>query len=270
MQLLSKILTGFILSFLCVLNLQAQDAPAYIAVTTVHFDMTYDEGTTEDWLALEKEFHEKVTMKNEHIAKHTFLYHYYTADNTEAKIVRAFNSWEDIEKFGEMNEKLIEEAWPDSTARKAFFKKRNAYYTPMHSDEILIPMEGTKPFADTPTELMVYLVQIQQFSFPEDGSMEEFRALSKEYNEAVIQKNDLLKAYFPERHRWGADNRDYVHVFVVSSLADIEKMFEKNTELINAHWPDEEKRKAFFNKAAKYTTGVHRDYIYTSTPELSK
>jgi hypothetical protein len=263
-------LAGLILSFLFLSNLQAQDDQTYITVTTVHFNMDNEDGTPEDWLALEKEFHEKVTMKNDYILKTTFLNHYFTADNTEAKLVRTFKNWADIEKFGEMNEKLAKEAWPDSLAREAFFKKRDAYYVPEHSDEILIPMDGAKPMNENPTESMIYMIQIQRFAYPEDGTMEEFKSLMKEYNDAVIQENPFIKAYFPERHRWGADSRDFVNVFVLSSFDDIEKMFDKNTELINAKWPDEEKRKAYFKKAGKYFTGHHADYIYSSVPELYK
>ena len=65
MTKLSKNLVGLILAFLLFTNLQAQDDQVYITVTTVYFDMDYQDGTPEEWLSLEKEFHEKVTMKNE-------------------------------------------------------------------------------------------------------------------------------------------------------------------------------------------------------------
>ena len=61
-----------------------------------------------------------------------------------------------------------------------------------------------------------------------------------------------------------------VEAFVVSSLADIEKAADKSGELVEAHWPDKEKRKAFFERYNKYTTGWHADYIYQNVPGLGK
>jgi beta-galactosidase beta subunit len=266
----SKTLAGMLLALLSLTNLQAQDDQIYITVTTVYFDMDNEDGSEEEWIALEKEFHEKVTMKNDLILKTVFLNHYFTADNSEAKLVRTFKNWADIEAFGEKNSELIEAAWPDSLAREAFLKKRDAYYMPKHSDEILVSMDGAKFMSETPTESMIYLIQIRRFDYPDDGSTEDFKSLMKEYNDAVIQANPFIKAYFPERHRWGADSRDFVNVFVLSSFDDIEKMFDKNTELINANWPDEEKRKAYFKKSGRYFTGHHADYIFASVPELNK
>jgi hypothetical protein len=48
---------------------------------------------------------------------------------------------------------------------------------------------------------------------------------------------------------------------------------EKNTnthDLVMAHWPDKEKRAAFFEKFGKYQSPWHGDWIYTNTPELHK
>jgi len=53
-------------------------------------------------------------------------------------------------------------------------------------------------------------------------------------------------------------------------MADVEKSFDRTTELIKANWPDEATRKAFFEKMNKYFTGVHGDYVYKNIPELMK
>ncbi len=57
-----------------------------------------------------------------------FLMHYFTADNTELKIVNAYSSWENIEKAEERSNELAKEAWPDKDQRTAFFKSQSAYY----------------------------------------------------------------------------------------------------------------------------------------------
>jgi hypothetical protein len=267
---LSKRLVGSLIAILLTINLQAQDDQIYITVATVHFNMDNEDGSVEDWLALEKEYHEKVTMKNDLILNASFLTHYFTEDNSEAKVVRTFKNWADIDAAGDMDNKLAKEAWPDSIARQEFFKKMDAYYQPKHSDEIYHSLAGAKFMAERPTESMVYYVRVTQYVQPEDGTVAEITSLMKEFNTAVIQANPFVKAYYPHRHGWGADSRDIVEAFVFSSLGDIEKSFEKNTELINAKWPDEKKRDAFFDKMDKYFTPYHADYIYRSVPELYK
>ncbi len=267
---LSKALVGLFFAVLLTFNLQAQDDQVYVTVATVHFNMDNENGSVEEWLALEKEYHEKVTMKNDLILNTSFLTHFFSEDNSEAKVVRTFRNWADIDAAGDMDNKLSEEAWPDSIARRAFFSKMDAYYQPKHSDEIYHTLAGAKNMAEASTESMVYYVRVTQYVQPEDGTVAEVSSLMKEFNTAVIQANPFVKAYYPYRHGWGADSRDVVEVFVFSSLGDIEQSFEKNTELINAKWPDEKKRDAFFDKMDKYFTPYHADYIYRSVPELSK
>jgi hypothetical protein len=82
-------------------------------------------------------------------------------------------------------------------------------------------------------------------------------------------KNKYIKGFFVHAHRWGADARDRTEVGVYNNLADIEKAFDENERLVKAHWPDEEKRKAFFKDFNKMFSG-HGDYIYTNVPKLSK
>ena len=102
-----------------------------------------EDGSFDEWLSLEKEFHEKVTMKNDLILGASFLNHYFTADNSEAKVVRTYKSWADIEAAAEISNKLIKEGWPDSLARIDFFKKLDAYYQAKHSDEIYVFTRGS-------------------------------------------------------------------------------------------------------------------------------
>ena len=72
------------------------------------------------------------------------------------------------------------------------------------------------------------------------------------------------------RHAWGADKRDFIEVFVVNSMADLEASNYARGDLVKSHWTDEAARKAFFKKSGKYFTGFHADYIYETIPELSK
>ncbi len=90
------------------------------------------------------------------------------------------------------------------------------------------------------------------------------------YLNAVTYKNDYIKAYYPNVHAWGANNTEFTEVFVVDSLGDIEKAFDKDDELVKATWNDDAKIKDFDSKYNRYFTGIHGDYIYHSIPELSK
>lgn len=244
--------------------------PKFITATTFHWNVDLEDATPEKWKAVEKEFFDNVTAKNEFILGTDVLVHYFTSDNTEVIFVNAFASWGDIEAAQKRSGELIEEAWPDEEKRKEYFKKRNSYYVDLHSDEIYAAGSNAKIMAEKSTEPLVMYVQISKFASPEGGTQKEYEALSKEYNEAIIQKNDLIKAYYPNFHSWGADRRDFLEAYVFTSLADIENSFDKSEELMKANWPDEAKRKEFFKKLNKYYTGLHSDYIYHNVPELVK
>ena len=248
----------------------AQERPTFLTVTTVHWNMEYENFSMDEWKAVEKEYFDKVTSKNEFIVSSLVLMHYFTADNSEIKFVTGYSSWENIEKAQERSNELANQAWPDEKARDAFFKKQSAYYSDMHSDEIYSTLDGAKVLTEKPTEPMVYYVRVSHRAFPEDGTPEEIQALRKEYKENVIDRNSYLKAYYPSRHAWGSDGRDFIEAFVVSSLGDLELSMKENQKLIKDHWPDEAKADAFFDKLGKYDTGWHGDFIYRHVPELSK
>jgi hypothetical protein len=248
----------------------AQERPAFLTVTTIHWNMDLENFSMDEWKAVEKEYFDKVTMKNELIMYSSVLMHYFTADNSELLIVNGYSSWENIEKAQARTAELEKLAWPDEAAREAFLKKQSAYYSHMHSDEIYSTLDGAKLMAEKPTKQMIYYVRVSHLAFPEDGTTEEAQALRKEYVDNVINKNNLIKGYYPSRHAWGSDGRDFVEAFVFESLADLEKSMEENQKLVKSHWPDEAKQDAFFDKMDKYFTGWHGDYIYRHVPELSK
>jgi len=245
--------------------------PPVIVVTKAHADFDYEEGSYEDWLEMEKEYFEKVTSKNEYLLNTNVLLHVFTEDNSEVLFVRVFKNWIEIEKASIRDSELAKEAWPDKEERSAFFDKQAKYYTPHHSDEIYGAIEGAKFLAEEERNNQhVYYVRISYMAFPEDGEIDEIKGLYKEYIENVTHKSPLLLAYYPYTHLYGADSREFVEVFVVNSLADLEKSADKIGELVEAHWPDKEKRNEFFKKYNRYYTGLHADYIYQNVPELMK
>jgi len=248
----------------------AQERPKFLTVTTIHGNINKKDFSMDDWKAMEKEYFDKVTNKNEFVKTALVLVHYFTADNSEIKLVHGYASWEDIERAANRADELEKEGWPDENARKAFFKNRASYYTGMHSDEIYSTLAGAKMMTEKPTEPMVYYVRKSHTAWPENGSEESISAMAKEYFDNVINKNKYIKGYYPSRHAWGSDGRDLIEGFVVQSLCDVENALKENQKLTEAHWPDESKRKAFFKEMNSYMTGWHADYIFRSVPELTK
>lgn len=241
-------------------NQKEEFEPVFITVTTVHRSSNPDVDFS-DWKKTEIEYFEKVTMKNELIIGSGFYVHYFTPDDSELKMVSVYKTWGDIESSNEITNKLIEEAWPDEESRKVFFDKKGSFYSDMHSDEIYVSLPFQIAMNKESSDPLIFYVKVNQLGNGGDGF--------KEFFENITKKNSYIKAYYTHRHRWGANSLDAVEVFAVESLGDIEKMFDENTKLINEYWPDEVKRKEFFDEYGKIFSG-HGDFILTNIPELSK
>ncbi len=257
------------------IQVKAQDdPPPIISVTRAHWNMEYENFSMKEWKKLETEYHEKVTMKNEYIIGTNVLLHNYTPDMSEILFVQVYSNWENVEKAADRSSELAKEGWPDEDERKAFFKKQSAYYSNMHSDEIYSGLSLGKNLAEKPSKPLIYYARTTHMAWPEDGKTEEIQALRKEYIENVIHKNDDILAYHPMRHLYGSDSRELVEVFVMKSMVELEAMNDRenstNSKLIEAHWPDEDKRKEFFKSVNKYRDPWHGDLIYTNVPELMK
>lgn len=247
-----------------------EDKQYLITATTLHWNMNNENFSMDEWKAVEKEYLDKVVKKNPLIIGQEFLMHYFTADNTELILVTTYESWDAIEKAGAKEDELVKAAWPDEKARNAFFEKKANYYAHNHSDEIYSTFPGAKMPKANFDKPVLYYIRESTFAYPKDGNKKEFTDLRNQYLNAVILKNDYIKAYYPNVHAWGADNTKFTEVFVVESLGDIEKALDKNGELFKATWNTDEKAKEFNKKAEKYFTGAHGDYIYRLVPELSK
>ena len=253
-------------------NLIAQNeerTAKYLTRTTMHWNMNKDDFSMEDWKAIEKEYLDKVVMKNEHILGASFFMHQFTADNTTLEYVQVFDSWEAIEKAAERNGELEEEAWPDEASRRDFFEKRNDYYANEHSDEIYAVMEGGKPLAEMPKKDLTLYLRIRHFAFPKDGTYDEWKELYDEELEKIVHKNEHILGYYPSRHYYGADRTEFIEAFYVEDLATLDKMLDRFPELVEETWTEEEREKRW-EKGSKYYTGVHEDYIYTYVSGLSK
>ncbi|WP_242084308.1 hypothetical protein [Aestuariivivens sediminis] len=238
-------------------NFAQEDArPAYVTVTKSYWNNNY-EGSPEEWKAAEKEYMEKVTKKNEHISWAGYFMHLMTEHSNEVIYAQSYPSWDAIDKAAARNAELEKEAWPNDDERSAFLKKLGSAYSLFHSDEIYATMSGAKPLEGEVTEDMILYVRQNKMAFPEGGSMDEWDGLYNKVVENVIKKNEYLKAYYPERHAWGSDRRDFNEVMYVESMCDLEKMLDKHQELMGEALTSDE-RKAL-NKYFK----SHGDYLYS-------
>lgn len=260
-----SVLGMLIFTFLLSMAVRAQEdpKPVFITITTMYRNLDAD---GKDWRKTEQEYFDKVVSKNDLIIGSEILTHYYTANSSEILFVSVYKTWEDIEKSNDVSDELIKKAWPDEKARKAFFDKESGYYTKKHSDEIYtsLPMVGEKQLKTDSKEPMIVYIRRSQLSMNGQGKG------MKEFNEKVTLKNPYIKAYYPYRHSWGSDSRDFMEAFLYDSFGDIEKSSDKDDELIKAAWPKEADRKAFFDEMNKAFTGLHGDYIYHNEPTMSK
>jgi hypothetical protein len=268
-----KFLLTFLGFFLVnnVLFSQAEETkPYYLTITTMHWNTSLDDFSQDDWKAVEKEYFDKVIMKNELIRGTNVVTHYFTADNTEIIFVKLYDNWDAIDKALERNQELAKQAWPDEKKRNAFFEKRSQYYDKHHSDEIYVTVPGAKLMPKIADKQMIYYLRKNYLAYPKDGSEKDFLALNKQLFDAVINKNEFIKAYYPYTHAWGDNSTEFVEVFVFESLGDIDKAFKRDDELFKAQWKDEKSQKEFDKKIGKYFTKTHSDYIYRSVVGLEK
>ncbi|HEX9826129.1 MAG TPA: hypothetical protein VGA80_05985 [Flavobacteriaceae bacterium] len=256
---------------LCNTSISAQDQPPqarYYTVTTLHFNL--DNDSDAKWEDVEKEYLDKVTMKNDHIMGAGFYTHLYTSNSTDVKYVQVYANWEDIEKATQRNSELEKEAWPNDEARAAFLKTQGGFYTSKHSDEIYSTVSGAKPLSGELTDNSIVYVRTSYFAYPKDGVPGELTKLRAELVENVINKNELIKGYYPHRHFYGQNSKEFIEAFFLDSMDDLDDMNTRSGELFSAHWTDDASRKAFNDSYRKYFTGVHGDEVLSVVPSLRK
>ena len=239
----------------------------YVTMITLHGaeDVNFDE-----WLKVEKEYFDKVTSKIDLIVEHEVLIRYYSNDLSEIKVVNVIKNWNDIEEINYIREGLIEKAWPNREDREAFFKKQNSFYTNYHSDEIYVTTSLSKKMSASEKASiknpMVFYIDTNILS--DHGEKDAYK-LYEEYLNAVTYKNSYIKAYYPFRHYWGSDSREFLEIYVVNSLANLEKAIETDKKLFELHMPDKAKRKEFL-KTYRKTVSSHKDELFRNVPALSK
>lgn len=235
--------------------------PVYLSITTMEkckdADMDFSE-----WMALEKEFYEKVTLKNDLIIGSGVYYSSITPEKSRVKIVTIYKNWEDIEKATLETDKLVEKGWPKEEARRAFFKKQSSFFVCQQRDEIYM----ATPYADevnldSNKPLVFYL----KGSKKGDGTTE-----FNEYYNKVNSKRAYVKGYFTHVNKWGTESNDAKEVFVYNSFKDVEDAFNENHKLISEHWPPSKDKANEILKGYAESFKGDGNLVYTNIPELIK
>lgn len=113
----------------------AQNEGHFYSVTTWKLKVPAN-GSAAELNQLLKEWHEKITTKNDKVLSQKVLRHVTGADMRDWVVISEYASWNDMDTANDMQNKLIEEAWPNEDDRRAWFAKFGKY-TVTHSDEIL-------------------------------------------------------------------------------------------------------------------------------------
>jgi len=106
----------------------------YFTITTWKLSIP-ENGSRSELQAHLKEFSEKVSFKNDKIISEKVLHHISGADLRDLVVISEYANWNDIEAAANMQNDLMETAWPNEEERNAFYKSWNKYVV-THSDEI--------------------------------------------------------------------------------------------------------------------------------------
>ena len=274
MKAISQIYAALFIALMLIsyapLSAQEQEQnPMYYVVSTYHWNKDKQDGSGSEWMEMEKEYLEKVTMKNEYIFGSSFYTHMLTPDDSELLHVQIYDSWEAIDKAAMRNNELAQAAWPEQESRQKFFQERNSYLAMEHSDEIYAFGNKVKPLETDGAENFILYMRKNKLQFPEDGSGSEYEELSQENFDMLISKNEHIRGYYPSYHYYGTDRRDFIEAFFVGSLTELDQMFIRNGELAREAWPDDDARAERNKKFQKYIHS-HSDSVYGYIKELTK
>jgi len=95
--------------------------------------------------------------------------------------------------------------------------------------------------------------------FNPDGSGAELREMMEEEFTKMNQLDKELVSLMVLGHRWSGSAGEIVQVAEWKSIADADESTRNTGDMRRKAWPNEEKRKAFFEKYGKYWKSKHTD-----------
>jgi hypothetical protein len=117
----------------------------------------------------------------------------------------------------------------------------------------------------------IYVVTKWKSVIPEGGTAAERDSLLSQFFRAVTKKNNKIFSSKTLVHYYGSDLRDWVIMEEYKTWTDIEAADKISQKLIMQKWPNDKKRKEFFQKTGKYfPDSIHSDEIYLEKPMFRK
>ncbi len=207
------------------------------------------------------------------------LGHRWSGSLNEIVYIREWKSIADADKSTVGTGDMRKEGWPNDEKRKAFFTAYRKYWTGKHKDLAVMEMvtsrlKRNKKEITENSVVTVIEYYLKPMSQVEGGSVEEREALFNEYFNKVIMKNDKIISRRELKHYWsGSLGGGKIPVLLVTEYTNITDAVTGtgNTEVIKKAWPDEDERKAFFEKRNKYIAWGHKDIaVHTNWVKLAK
>lgn len=128
----------------------------------------------------------------------------------------------------------------------------------------------TTIFSQTQDQLFVKVKTMHWNMNLDDFSMDDWKATELEYFEKVTMQNEYILSTTVLQHHFTGDSSEVLFITVFSSWNNIDLATQRTNELVEKTWPNQEERKAFLKKQAKFYANEHSDEIYQSIPGVRR
>jgi len=236
-------------------------------------------GTAEERNKLFEEESQKMDGENKLMISKLVLGHRWTGSINEVVQMAEWKSIADADKSVLGTADRRKAVWPDEEKRKAFLESYSKYWKGKHTDLAVMEQINSrvKRYTGNTDEFTVVTVvefYLRPMSDVEDGSVKEREALFNEYFNKVIMKNENILSRRELRHYWsGSLGGGHIPIVIVTEYATIVDAdnLALNRPYNEKAWPNEEERKAFFEKRNKYIAPGHKDIaVHTNWVKLAK
>lgn len=280
----SKLMYLFLFTYLCLGVLLGQYKEGNRIVTLSKYYLkplrTVENGSSEERKKLFEENAKKMRIRDNLLVSSNVLYHYLSGVSNEVVILNEWNNIMDADKSIRETADRRKKGWPTKKTREEFQKNFGKYWVGGHTDLGNYELE-TKMLKRRKKKMKenTYTV-IQQYTLApmnsiDGGSVEERDQILKEWFDKVVMKDDRVLSQMMLNHYW-AGSAGGPHgwpVLLVSEYASMEDLLDEDlSKLLEAGWPDENKRKAFQDKHRSYWGHyTHEDLgIYRNSTKQQK
>ncbi len=251
----------------------------HVVTTSMYYLKFNPEGSWAELTEMMEEEFTKMNQLDKELVSLMVLGHRWSGSLNEIVQVAEWKSIADADKSTVNTGAMRRKARPNEDKRKAFYEKYGKYWKSKHTDlaveELVtsrIKRNNKRTTENTVVTVMEYY--LKRISDVEGGSLEEREALFDEFFNKVIMKNDKILSRRELHHYWSGtlygDKRSFTVITEYANLEDADNI-SINAEAINKAWPDEDDRKAFFQKRNKYLAWGHRDVaLHNNLVNLNK